>query len=60
MAGFELLNPKGLWLLTALVPLVVFYILKIRRQQVRIGSTWHWAASQRDLLAKQTIKRLIA
>jgi hypothetical protein len=58
--GLELLNPKGLWLLTGLVPLVVMYILKIRRQRVRVPSTWLWAAAQRDLLAKQPFKRLVA
>lgn len=58
--GLELLNPKGLWLLTGLVPLVVMYILKIRRQRVRVGSTWLWQAAQRDLLAKQPFKRLLA
>ena len=60
MGGIELLNPKGLWLLTALVPLIVLYILKIRRQRVTVSSTWLWAAAQRDLLAKQPFKRLIA
>jgi len=58
--GLELLNPKGLWLLTGLVPLVVMYILKIRRQRVRVPSTWLWQAAQRDLLAKQPFKRLLA
>jgi len=56
----ELLNPKGLWLLTALVPLVVLYILKVRRQRMRVGSTWLWAAAQRDLMAKQPFRKLVA
>jgi hypothetical protein len=60
MHGLELLNPKGLFLLTGLVPLVVMYILKIRRRRVRVSSTWLWAAAQRDLLAKQPFRRLIA
>lgn len=60
MHGLELLNPKGLFLLTGLVPLVVMYILKVRRQRVRVSSTWLWAAAQRDLLAKQPFRRLIA
>ncbi|WP_394850706.1 VWA domain-containing protein [Pendulispora brunnea] len=56
----ELLNPKGLWLLTALVPLIVLYILKVRRQRMRVGSTWLWAAAQRDLMAKQPFRKLVA
>lgn len=55
---FEILNPAGLWMLTALVPLVVLYILKIKRQRLRVPSTWLWAAAQRDLLAKSPFKRL--
>jgi len=55
----EFLNPKGLWLLTAIVPLVVLYILKIKRERMRIGSTWLWAAAKRDLLAKSPFKRLV-
>lgn len=57
--GVELLNPKGLWLLAGLVPLVALYILKIRRQKLRISSTWLWSEARRDLLAKQPFKRLI-
>lgn len=55
---FEILNPAGLWMLGALVPLVVLYILKIKRQRLRVPSTWLWAAAQRDLLAKSPFKRL--
>ena len=53
---FEILNPAGLWMLTALVPLVVLYILKIKRQRLRVPSTWLWAAAQRDLLAKSPVQ----
>jgi hypothetical protein len=59
MGGVELLNPKGLWLLTGLVPLIALYILKIRRTRLKISSTWLWAEARRDLLAKQPFKRLI-
>jgi hypothetical protein len=55
---FELLNPAGLWMLSALVPLVVLYILKIKRQRLRVPSTWLWVAAQRDLLAKSPFQRL--
>lgn len=57
--GVELLNPKGLWLLTGLIPLVALYILKIRRQRLKISSTWLWAEARRDLLAKSPFKRLV-
>jgi hypothetical protein len=60
MGGLELLNPRGLWLLLGLVPLIILYILKIQRQRQKVPSTWLWAAAQRDLLAKQPFKRLIA
>jgi len=55
---FELLNPAGLWMLSALVPLIVLYILKIKRQRLRVPSTWLWASAQRDLLAKSPFQRL--
>ncbi|WP_394839993.1 VWA domain-containing protein [Pendulispora rubella] len=60
LGGLEFLNPKGLWLLTALVPLIVLYILKVRRQRTRVGSTWLWAAAQRDLMAKHPFRKLVA
>ena len=56
---FELLNPAGLWLLTALVPLVVLYILKIKRERLKLPSVWLWSAAQRDLLAKSPFRRLV-
>lgn len=59
MGGLHFANPSGLWLLTGLAPLVLLYILKIRRQRQRVGSTWLWAAAQRDLVAKHPFKRLV-
>ncbi len=56
--ALEFLNPAGLWMLTALVPLVVLYILKIQRQRLQVPSTWLWAAARRDLLARSPFKRL--
>ena len=55
----ELKAPSGLWLLGLLVPLVVFYVLKVRRQRVTVSSTWLWAATARDLAAKSPFKRLV-
>jgi len=60
MGAVELLEARGLWLLAGLAPLIVLYILKIRRQRVRVSSTWLWTAAQRDLLAKQPFRRLVA
>ena len=60
MGALELLNKPGLWLLAGLAPLVLLYILKIKRQRVRVPSTWLWQAAKRDLMAKHPFKRLIA
>ena len=54
----ELLNPAGLWMLTAIAPLIILYILKVKRQRLRVPSAWLWAAAQRDLLAKSPFQRL--
>lgn len=53
-------NPQGLWLLGLLAPLVVLYVLKVRRQRVTVASTWLWQAAARDLLAKSPWQRLRA
>jgi hypothetical protein len=59
-APLELLAPSGLALAALVAPLVVLYILKVRRKRQRVGSTWLWAAAQRDLMARSPWKRLIA
>jgi hypothetical protein len=59
MGSLHFLDPKGLLLLLGLVPLVVLYVLKIRRQRQRVSSTWLWASAQRDLLAKHPFRRLV-
>ncbi|HEY0468071.1 MAG TPA: VWA domain-containing protein, partial [Polyangiaceae bacterium] len=56
----ELKAPDGLWLLGLLAPLVLLYVLKVRRQRVTVSSTWLWAAAARDLAAKSPFKRLVA
>jgi hypothetical protein len=56
---FEFRNPGGLWLLGLLAPLIVLYILKIRRQRLTVASTWLWQQAERDLLAKSPFRRLI-
>jgi hypothetical protein len=57
---FELKAPGGLWLLGLLAPLLLLYVLKIRRERLRVSSTWLWAAAARDLAAKSPFKRLFA
>ena len=56
---FELTAPKLLWTLGLLVPLVVLYILKVKRKRLTVPSTWLWAQAQRDLMARSPFKRLI-
>jgi hypothetical protein len=51
-------NPQGLWLLGLLAPLVVLYVLKVRRQRVTVASTWLWQAAARDMLARSPWQRL--
>ncbi|HEY4103461.1 MAG TPA: VWA domain-containing protein [Polyangiaceae bacterium] len=55
----ELKAPSGLWLLSLLAPLVLLYVLKVRRERVKVGSTWLWAAAARDIAAKNPFKRLV-
>jgi hypothetical protein len=55
-----LLAPRGLALLALLVPLVLLYVLKIRRERRKVASTWLWATAQRDLMARSPFRRLIA
>lgn len=59
MSDFTLTNPRGLWLLALALPLVLLYVLKVRRRRVTVGSTWLWVAAERDLLAKSPFKRLV-
>jgi hypothetical protein len=54
---FELRSPAHLALLGLLVPLVLLYVLKIRREQRRVPSVWLWRSAERDLLAKQPFRR---
>lgn len=51
-------NPQGLWLLGLLAPLILLYVLKVRRQRVRVASTWLWQAAARDMLARSPWQRL--
>lgn len=55
----ELQSPWALGLLGLLGPLVVLYILKIKRQRLRVASTWLWRQARRDLMARSPFKRLV-
>jgi hypothetical protein len=55
----RLLAAGWLWLAALVVPLVVLYILKIRRQRRKVASIWLWAEARRDLLARSPFRRLI-
>ncbi len=55
----ELESPSGLGLLGLLVPLLLLYVLRIRRARQRVGSIWLWQAAERDLLARHPFRRLV-
>ena len=42
------LNPAALWFALLAVPIIVFYLLKIRRKEVEISSTLLWRMALRD------------
>jgi hypothetical protein len=42
------------------LPLVLLYVLKVRRERVKVSSTWLWAAAARDIAAKNPFKRLVS
>ncbi len=56
----ELQEPRGLYLLAALAPLVLLYVLKVRRARHVVSSGWLWSAAARDLLARSPFRRLVA
>lgn len=56
MSGF--LHPGMLGLAALAVPLVVLYILKVRRQDHRVASTWLWETSLREVEAQVPFRKL--
>lgn len=52
------LNPAGLLFLLAIPVVIVFHLLKIRRQQVTVSSTLLWGDSLRDQQASAPFRRL--
>ncbi len=55
----ELLNKPGLFLLAALAPLILLYVLKVKRERKHIGSILLFAEAKRDLLAKHPFRKLL-
>ncbi len=55
----ELRSPLGLTLAFLLIPLILLYVLKVRRAVRPVASTWLWAEAQRDLLARSPFRRLV-
>lgn len=56
----SVLAPEGLFLLLSLLPLVLLYVLKVKRARLRVSSTFLWASARRDLLARSPFRRLVA
>jgi hypothetical protein len=59
-SSVELKYAAGLGLIGLLVPLIALYLLKTRRAERVVSSTWLWAAAARDLLAHSPFRRLVA
>lgn len=59
MGSIELLNPRGLWLLLGLLPLVLLYVLKVRRRREVVASVWLFQEARRDLVARHPFRRLL-
>ncbi|MCC6528060.1 MAG: VWA domain-containing protein [Polyangiaceae bacterium] len=54
----DLAAPLGLALAGLLLPLVLLYVLKVRRARRRVPSTWLWGAARRDLEARSPWQKL--
>jgi Ca-activated chloride channel family protein len=56
-AGMNLLAPFGLALGVLIPVLILFYLLKVRRQEYEVGSTYLWQDLLRDLAAHEPWQR---
>ena len=52
------LAPSALWLLAAAIPILVLYMLKMRRKQVRVSSTLFWTRLMLDREANAPWQKL--
>jgi len=59
MGPLALLLPKALWLAAAAIPLVLLYVLKTRRQRVRVASAALFDLARREATARDPWKRLV-
>ena len=57
---WELTRPLGLGWIGLLGPLLLLYLLKVRRPRQRVSSLWLWQAAERDLRAERPFRRLRA
>lgn len=55
--GCHLDNPRGLAWLALLLPLVLLYLLKVRRKRRSVGAVWLWEQALRDAQAQQPFRR---
>ncbi len=54
----KVLSPEGLWLLVLAIPVILLYMLKLRRKQVQVSSTFLWTSLLRDKQANAPWQRL--
>ncbi len=52
------LNPSGLWFLTLIIPIILLYLLKLRREDFIVSSTYLWQTLIRDQQANAPWQRL--
>ncbi|MFO7179077.1 MAG: VWA domain-containing protein [Pseudomonadota bacterium] len=57
---WELTRPAGLVLLGLLPPLIVLYLLRVRRERRRVSSIWLFRKATQDLAASRPYRRLVA
>ena len=54
----QFLLPSGLWLLALAIPIILLYMLKLRRKQVQVSSTMLWTRLMRDQQANAPWQKL--
>lgn len=54
----QFLTPIGFWLAGLTIPIILLYMLKLRRKQVHVSSTWLWTQLLRDQQANTPWQKL--
>src|SRR5678816_2545062 len=54
----QFLTPLALWLAALAIPIILFYMLKLRRKQVQVSSTFLWQQLLRDQQANAPWQKL--